>query len=88
MANELKPCPLCGHPKSRLLFKRNYCEDREGRVAVRYRICRACNKCGARGGRVFTDPQERDACPKSEWARAYRAEADGKWNRRDGERDE
>lgn len=27
---ELKPCPFCGHPKSRLLFKREYCEDREG----------------------------------------------------------
>lgn len=46
---------------------------------------RACNKCGARGGHVFTDPQERDACPKFEWARAHRAEADSKWNRRGGE---
>lgn len=82
MADELKPCPFCGHPRSRLLFKREYCEDAKGRVAVRYRICRACNKCGARGGHVFTDPLERDACPKFEWARAYRAEADSKWNRR------
>ena len=57
---KLKPCPYCGHPKSRLLFKREYCEDMKGRVAVRDRICRACNKCGARGGHVFTDPQERD----------------------------
>lgn len=48
MADELKPCPFCGHPKSRLLFKREYCENAEGFVAVRYRIWRACNKCWAR----------------------------------------
>ena len=82
----LKPCPFCGHPRSRLLFKREYCEDAEGRVAVRYRICRACNKCGARGGYVFTEPHERDFHPMCEWADAYRAEADDKWNRRDGGR--
>lgn len=85
---ELKPCPFCGHPKSRLLFKREYCEDVEGRVAVRYRICRACNRCGARGGRVFTEPLAYDIDPRCRWADAYRAEADSKWNRRDGERDE
>ena len=87
MVNELKPCPYCGHPRSRLLFKREYCEDREGRVAVRYRICRACTRCGARGGYVFTEPQLRDYNPKCDWADADRAEADAKWNRRDGETD-
>lgn len=85
---ELKPCPFCGHPRSRLLLKREHCEDMKGRVAVRYRICRACNKCGARGGHVFTEPQLWDKDPRCAWADADRAEADSKWNRRDGERDE
>lgn len=85
---ELKPCPFCGHPKSRLLFKREYCEDMKGHVAVRYRICRACNKCGARGGHVLTEPQLWDKDPRCDWADADRAEADSKWNRRDGGRDE
>lgn len=84
---DLKPCPFCGHSKSRLLFKSEYCNDSGGRVAVRYRICRACNKCGARGGHVFTEPQLWDKDPRCDWADACRAEADGKWNRRDGERD-
>ncbi len=24
---KLKPCPFCGHPKSRMLFKMEHCED-------------------------------------------------------------
>lgn len=81
---DIKPCPFCGHKRSRLLIKREYCEDAEGRVAVRYRVCRACNKCGARGGLTFTDPQERDVHPAFECGSAYRANADAEWNRREG----
>ena len=84
---ELKPCPFCGHPTSRLLFKREYCKDAEGFVAVRYRIWRICNKCRARGGYVLTRPQIWEKDPRRDWADAYRAEADGKWNRRVGDTD-
>lgn len=84
---KLKPCPFCGHPTSRLLFKREYCKDAEGFVAVRYRIWRTCNKCRARGGYVLTRPQIWDKDPRCDWADAYRAEADGKWNRRVGDTD-
>ena len=51
-------------------------------------ISRACNRCGARGGRVFTEPLAYDIDPRCSWADDYRAEADSKWNRRGGERDE
>lgn len=84
---ELKSCPFCGHPTSRLLFKREYCKDAEGFVAVRYRIWRICNKCRARGGYVLTSPQIWDKDPRCDWADAYRAEANGKWNRRVGDTD-
>lgn len=84
---KLKPCPFCGHPKSRMLFKMEHCEDEYGRVAVRYRIQRMCNRCGARSGSVLTDPQAIDKDPRCDWAEGYRSAADAKWNGRDGERD-
>lgn len=83
--DELKPCPFCGHPRSRLFYKKEHCEDEGGRVAVRYRIWRACTKCWAHGGYAITAPLLCDKNPRCDWAGAYRAEADAKWNRRDGE---
>lgn len=85
---DLKPCPFCGHPKSRLSYKREYCEDGNGEVAVRYQVYRRCNRCGARSGYVFTDPQRWDMHPMCDWAESFRKAADDKWNRRDGGRDE
>lgn len=39
MVNELKPCPFCGHPKSRLLFKREYCEGMQTDVCGMREAC-------------------------------------------------
>lgn len=68
---ELKPCPFCGHPRSRLMHRTEYRENAEGLTAeydsypgvwhevkmldFRHVFYRRCNKCGARGGYVKTD---------------------------------
>ena len=37
MSNELRPCPFCGHPKSRLMHRTEYRENEAGLVAYNYR---------------------------------------------------
>lgn len=80
---DLKPCPFCGHPRSRLMSKREHCKDGSDNAAIRFAFWRKCNKCGATSGIVRTDPVHYvyyDA--ESEWAKPWREQADDAWNRR------
>lgn len=36
MSEELKPCPFCGHPRSRLMHRSEYRENAEGLTAEEY----------------------------------------------------
>lgn len=88
---ETRQCPFCGHPRSRMMHKREYCEEADGTVAIRYAFYRKCNKCGATSPVVKT---ESTTCawygPYAEWTERYRDEADAAWDRRanDPDRDE
>lgn len=55
---KLKPCPFCGHTKSRITEKKiagtYHSRIDPYRDFVRIRYCVMCNKCKAKGKSIFT----------------------------------